>query len=681
MNGKQPDGRRRTFEALGIVGVDYTVDGEQYVTCPECHAEETFEALGIVGVNHGAQGDQKVKCPSCYHTHTHQVNQRDLSVNAASGVYNCHRCEFRGKVTGGTLAVNVGKGVYFCRQCGFKGSVSRETNARYAAGAHVATKKAPTITPLEPSKVRSMQADAELYDYMASRGISRGTVDRNGVKAAKKSFKKDERGQWEPPRWCVAFCYYHGDQLVNVKYRSLDKDFGQTPGGSPIPYRMNSLDGASFAVVCEGEVDALSFAEVGIESAVSTPHGAIQSDDRAVEGKMKFIELAFEKFDALDRIYLATDADEHGERTAQEFARRFGKERCMVITYPEGCKDANDVLVKYGAAALRKAFEDAEPYPFDGVITLTDTEDPLNELYARGIPRRESIGIAELDKMVGLVPGTLVVVTGIPSHGKSSVVDWIHTNVMVNVGWPVGLFSPENYPAELHTARFVQQLVGKPFFEEENDRMKPHELRQAIDFLRKKLFVVYPDDAFTDERIIAAFDYLVKMYGARSFVVDPWNTLEHQRPPGLSETEYTGRVLNRFRNFARRTDSIVWVVAHPKKIDSHTDTETRMEVTKPPTLYDISGSANFYNICDIGIVVYRERFPSGDDRTHLMVNKVRSKFYGRVGSTELRFHKPSERFYSIGVDYTNMITGLQSGVQTSFTGADWSPDDILEDPF
>ena len=54
------------------------------------------------------------------------------------------------------------------------------------------------------------------------------------------------------------------------------------------------------------------------------------------------------------RIIIATDADSAGQAMAEEIARRIGKDRCFKIEFPEGCKDANDVLVKLGKDAQIK---------------------------------------------------------------------------------------------------------------------------------------------------------------------------------------------------------------------------------------------------------------------------------------------------------------------------------------
>lgn len=650
--------------------------------------ESTFVDVGIQGANPNAAGDQKVRCPECYQTHTHQTGQRDLSVNVARGVYNCHRCEFRGAVGFRKLVCpNCGnqherdpqhRPPFTCPSCQFRGQVEGEARGGGRPSLRVTSSAPAAIVPL--ANARPTAPDAQLYEYMATRGISARVVDDDQITAANRSFERLGDG-WAPPEWCVCFNYYHGADLVNVKFRTRGKKFGQTKGGSPIPYRMNALKGSNLAVITEGEIDALSFVEAGIPYAVSTPHGAIQADDKNVDGKMKFLELAFDDFTDKDRIYIAVDADEHGERTAAEYSRRLGRDRCLRVRYPEGCKDANDVLVTWGPEALAQCLRDAQPFPFAGVITITDQLDGLERFYNEGVPQTPHCGIEEVDRLVQFVPGQLVIVTGVPSHGKSTLMDWIHTNQMARLKWRIGMFSPENYPHEVHTIRILKQLVGNSFYGSGTSRMTRPEMYHARDFLRDKLYFVHPPKfRFTLDSIFEAFYYLVRMFGVRAFSMDPWSTVDNQRPNGVSVTDWTGTVLGRCKSFAQETDSLVYVVAHPNKMGSEIDKVDHVEQVKVPTMYDINGSANWYNFADVGLVVFRERGIQGaTDTTHLYVQKVRHDYYGQVGHTEFKFDKLCERFYTgTAPDRHHLLATERLGEDG---GREWSLDDILDNPF
>ena len=60
-----------------------------------------------------------------------------------------------------------------------------------------------------------------------------------------------------------------------------------------------------------------------------------------------------------------------------------------------------------------------------------------------------------------------------------------------------------------------------------------------------------------------------------------------------------------------------------------------------PSLYDISGSANYYNKCDVGIVVHRPN----KDETIVKIQKVRHHgTIGRPGEIALSFDPWTARF-------------------------------------
>lgn len=64
-----------------------------------------------------------------------------------------------------------------------------------------------------------------------------------------------------------------------------------------------------------------------------------------------------------------------------------------------------------------------------------------------------------------------------------------------------------------------------------------------------------------------------------------------------------------------------------------------------PTLYDISGSANWANKADIGLVVHRP--DPGSTTTQVYVRKVRFKAVGKIGAVELRYDRATGRYSEI----------------------------------
>ena len=83
------------------------------------------------------------------------------------------------------------------------------------------------------------------------------------------------------------------------------------------------------------------------------------------------------------------------------------------------------------------------------------------------------------------------------------------------------------------------------------------------------------------------------------------------------------------KRFAQNHGVHVWFVAHPAKL--YRDATGSLPV---PSLYDISGSANWTNKADVGIVVHRD--PDDDTQAQIYVRKVRFKSVGKIGAATLR---------------------------------------------
>jgi twinkle protein len=103
----------------------------------------------------------------------------------------------------------------------------------------------------------------------------------------------------------------------------------------------------------------------------------------------------------------------------------------------------------------------------------------------------------------------------------------------------------------------------------------------------------------------------------------------------MTETEYVSEMLGKVKRFAVNHDVHVWFVAHPVKMQPQNG---KMPV---PTLYDISGSANWTNKADVGLVVHRN-FDTNQAEIH--VQKVRDKWVGQPGRVTLDYDKATGRY-------------------------------------
>jgi len=250
-----------------------------------------------------------------------------------------------------------------------------------------------------------------------------------------------------------------------------------------------------------------------------------------------------------------------------------------------------------------------------------------------------------------LKKGLLNVVTGSPSSGKSELLDQLMLQTIALHDWHWTVFSPENWPIENHFQKLAEKWEGRPLFgwpdmpglDSTNIALTISDLSQNIHFIDP------PEDDLTIEPILEALRESVREHKTDAFILDPWNELEHNRPHNMSETEYIGQALTKLRNFARRNNVDVFLVAHPTKLQKDDDGNYPV-----PTPYDISGSSNWFNKADMCWSVWRN-YTANDGVVQVHIQKVRNKNLGQLGMAQLFWHRATGLFLDerVGNDKLN----------------------------
>lgn len=131
-----------------------------------------------------------------------------------------------------------------------------------------------------------------------------------------------------------------GGQLANIKYRNThSKIFWYEKGGWPIRKLVYNIDRIykkriTGAVICEAEIDAISFMTVGIP-AIAVGHGGISEEQAEVIRKS-----------ILKELFICVDNDVVGNNLRQDIHKRLnGYKVLRDIILPRGYKDANEALV------------------------------------------------------------------------------------------------------------------------------------------------------------------------------------------------------------------------------------------------------------------------------------------------------------------------------------------------
>jgi twinkle protein len=541
-----------------------------------------------IDVPAGASGHYRTTCPQCSKDRR-KANVKCLSVNISEGMWYCHHCFWKGSTKGHT----------------FDEVVEHFERPRF------------TKTNLPADAVKWFEKRGIPVEVLVEEGISWGA-------------KKD-----------LQFPYHKDGEVVNIKHRTLEKVFWQEKGAETCFYRHDEISKLSSdtLIITEGEIDALSLLVAKFSMVTSIPDGAPSADSKTFQTKFDFMERAQGILDAYDKIVIAVDNDGPGRRLEQELVRRIGAERCLKVEWPEGCKDANDVLVKRGWEPLRALILSAKPYPVEGLFQCLDFSREVECLYDKGEQRGLSTGMPGLDELYTVRPAEFSVITGIPAHGKSNVMDFIAVRMAQQHGWKFLFFSPENWPVERHIQSLLEKSLGKPFSRPKamQDRMTRDQMKSGMKWLQQHFHFLYPESGtFSLDTILVKARAAVLRYGVHGIVIDPWNELDHNFE-NLSEAQYLSRELSKLRQFARRNGVHVWVIAHPRNLIKQNG------IYQPPTMYEISGGAHWRNKADNGLCVFRENFEN--NQTKIIVQKIRFREVGKPGEATVSYRHDDTTYY------------------------------------
>jgi len=266
------------------------------------------------------------------------------------------------------------------------------------------------------------------------------------------------------------------------------------------------------------------------------------------------------------------------------------------------------------------------------IIKVKDYADDLAKIAIEGLPRGKELGWANIDELYRVPRGYLTVVTGIPAHGKSEVIDAFMVNLALKHDWKFAVYSPENYPIALHAIKLAEKFDGHKY-----SRIGKAQKKKSHRWVDDHFTWLYPNDDSNKLGVILDMVRRVKeSYGCQGFVLDPWNEVDHDEAAHGSETKYIEKALIKVRRFAREHDIHIWIIAHPTKMRKKDD-----GTYDPPTPYDINGSSHWRNKADFCLCVHRHDMK--ENVCSVYVQKVKQKNFGKLGEAHFAYDWESGR--------------------------------------
>lgn len=427
----------------------------------------------------------------------------------------------------------------------------------------------------------------------------------------------------------LAIPYFQSGRQVGMKYRSLsgEKKFHQDKGSAQIFYNWDALreTGPEPLIITEGEMDCAIALQCGL-LAVSVPNGAPAT--QVENGDTKYAYLA--DLPAEKEIILAVDGDAAGANLLHDLSLRIGQHRCKWIRYPEGTKDLNEVYLAGGAPLVVETIQKARWTKIEGMYRMSELPDQP-EMQAYECP------IDGLGQLFSLRQGDLSVVTGIPGHGKTTLLNHIIGGMAMRYQWDIAIASFEQ------NTKLDHRRALRSFYHSKLVKDMTYEEKQIADeWIEKRFTFLKPnlDDEANLKWVLDKVRAAILRNNAKLIVIDPWNEMDHDRPDGMNLTEYAGFAIKQFKRLAQKYLVHICIVAHPAKMQRQKDGSYPI-----PSLYDISDSAHWYNKPDVGMVVHREE----DGSMLFMTQKCRYQgVIGNIGEAKLRFNREKNELTAIG---------------------------------
>ena len=558
------------------------------------------------GIKVQRRGDELVlkTCPYC---RKESKSKNKFAISLKTGAFNCLRASCGAK----------GNMITLHHDFGF--SLGRDADAYYDGN----TKKFKRFkayarpTPKDPA-----------VEYLESRGISKEIAIKYGI-----TVKKDQEN-------ILVFPFEdQNGKLQFIKYRKTDFDKEKDQNKEwcernckPILFGMSQCNTKNKTLIMtEGQIDSLSVAEAGIENAVSVPTGA--------KG-FTWVPYCWNWLGQFDELIVFGDYEHNQITLLEEMITRFhGTVKAVCPEDYKGCKDANELLLKFGAAAVKHAVQNATRVEHPRIRKMSDVK-------RKSVESLEKIrtGIPSLNKVInGFYFGNLIILTGERGQGKSTLGSQFmlqalksHFSVFFYSGelmdWMVQDWVDRQAAGDRHILKRVSKDDEYVYYSVDKEALtRIHLWYEDRCFIHENSF---GDGEEETESLPDVLEMAIRQYGCRVLLIDNLMTaIDDDMSSDLYRQQ--SAFVRKLSLMAKQYDVLIFLVVHPRK-----SMNAKFEND------DVAGSSNITNLAD---VILRYSKPKSDeiamdpcDRT-LQVTK--NRLDGRVNweGIKLWFEDSSKR--------------------------------------
>lgn len=375
--------------------------------------------------------------------------------------------------------------------------------------------------------------------------------------------------------------------------------------------------GGKMIIVTEGEIDALSaFQMMGSRyPAVSVKNGA--------QAALKDCKDQYEFLDSFDTIYVAFDNDDAGREASKQVAELFAR-KAKVVKFPNGIKDANDMLQEGRTKEFEVAVWRAESFVPDGIIAGDTLYDEVMKP-VRGADVNYPFG--GLNRLTyGLRKGELVTITAGSGLGKSQFLREIIWGIMQTTNERVGLMFMEEDTRKTGLS-LMSLAADKPLHlpdSEATQEEKEYAYSKTLGTGRVFLFDHFGSSDV--DNIVNRVRYMAKAMDCHYIFLDHISIVVSAQSNG-DERKAIDEIMTKLRTLVQETGISLICVSHLKRPN-----DKGHEEGAATSLAQLRGSGSIAQLSDM--VIGLERNGQADDETARNTTKVRvlkNRFSGTTG--------------------------------------------------
>lgn len=390
--------------------------------------------------------------------------------------------------------------------------------------------------------------------------------------------------------------------------------------------------------IFEGEFDCMvGYQCSGGYDCVSVPSGC--KDFTWIDTCADFIEQYKE-------IAIIGDNDSAGQEMMQTLTKKLDASVYLPdFSLYEDCKDSNEILFKIGSERVKEIMDTVKVVPVYGVVNISD----IGQVDIENMPRHLT-GIKALDKMSGgLYMGDLDVWTGKRGEGKSTILTQILLE-SVKQGYKCCIYSGE-IPKNRFKYSLYLQAAGRSACEKTDMstgrtiQYISKDVSGKIDrWLDGNIWLYDSDIASSDEgdAILTVFEQVYKRYDCRIFLIDNLMTVQTSKKSDDYFQAQADFVI-KLRNFAKRFDTCVHLVVHPRKTNGKFVNDSD----------DIGGLSVISNIaCSVFSIRKLKDDEVNENDYDSVLTCLKNRMHGELGKVKMTFNPRNKLFTALGEQET-----------------------------